>query len=140
MNILKNSQGGKILPNYLDNKQGRWFRMLYFGLVALMILALIVVGLSIWNNIYLKSRSTLAPHANTLAERMSRFLTFEQEVLLSTADQFNMADVLSSKARESIANLARVSKQMVAIAVLDKDSNVLISNGDNPDEDWTRLF
>ena len=140
MNILKNSQGGKILPNYLDNKQGRWFRMLYFGLVALMILALIVVGLSIWNNIYLKSRSTLAPHANTLAERMSRFLTFEQEVLLSTADQFNMADVLSSKARESIANLARVSKQMVAIAVLDKDSNVLISNGDNPDEDWSRLF
>ncbi|NQZ31097.1 MAG: EAL domain-containing protein [Oceanospirillaceae bacterium] len=140
MNNNETSQGNKLLPNYLNNKKGRWFRVLYFGLVALMILALIVVGLSIWNNIYIKSRSTLAPHANSLTEVMSRFLTFEEDVLLSTAEQFDITRAHSVKAKETLDNLIRVSKYIKAVAVLDSNSNVLISHGHYEGEDWGRLF
>jgi|GEM_PF-1179127 len=139
-----NNQGqpktNRLLPNYLENKKGRWFRVLYFGLVALMLLSLIVVGLSIWNSIYIKSKNTLTPHASSLTEVVSRFLTFQEEVLLSTSEQLDLSQLDVASTKESIENLFRVSKQMKAVAVLDNDNNVLMSIGADVKEDWGRLF
>ncbi|MEH6445637.1 MAG: EAL domain-containing protein [Oceanospirillaceae bacterium] len=104
-----------------------------------MILALIIVGLSIWNSVYLKSRSDLSPHANSLTEAMSRFLTFQDEVLLTTAEKFDMTSVTSLHSQGVISELFRVSKQMKAVAILDVDNKVVISEGGYEGE-WVRLF
>jgi diguanylate cyclase (GGDEF)-like protein len=140
MNNQGQSKTNRLLPNYLENKKGRWFRVLYFGLVALMLLSLIVVGLSIWNSIYIKSKNTLTPHASSLTEVVARFLTFQEEVLLSSAEQLDLSQLDVDSTKESIENLFRVSKQMKAVAVLDNDSNVLMSIGADVKEDWGRLF
>jgi PAS domain-containing protein len=140
MSKLANFKSNSFLPNYKGDKKGRWFRILYFGLVALMILTLIVVGLIIWNNISLTSRSTLSPHANSLTEVMSRFLIFQEEVLLSTAETFDVTKLDSSSTREVIENLSRVSKQMKAVAVLDSTSHVLLSDGSYQGGNWGEFF
>ncbi len=134
------SKSTKLLPNYLGGKKGRWFRLLYIGFVSLMIMALIVVGLSIWNSIYLKSRSVLSPHASSLTEVMSRFLIFQEEVLLSTAEKIDINNAKSAKAQNIIEDLFRVSKQMKAVAVLDHDNKILISDGVYDGGDWGGLF
>jgi len=140
MNNQGQTDKSRLLPNYIGSKKGRWFRGLYIGLVALMLLSLLVVGLSIWNSIYLKSKSTLSPHTTSLTEIVSRFLTFQEEVLLTSSEQLDLAKIDSASARAYIENLSRVSKQMKAVAVLDKYNNVLISFGANESEDWSRLF
>ncbi len=140
MKLIEVSQPSRLLPSYFGNRKGRWFRLMYFGLVALMVLALIVVGLSIWNSIYIKSRSALSPHASSLTEEMSRFLTFQEEVLLTTAEKFDMSTANTLFAQNTIAEFSRVSKQMKAVAILDKENNVVISEGIYDGGDWVRLF
>ena len=134
------AQANKMLPKNPGNKKGGWFRALYIGLVTVMLSALIIAGFSIWNSLYIESRNTLAPQSLSLTESMSRFLSFQEEVLLTTAEKLDIDNIDSNASLEVIRHLAAVSKQLKAVAILDRENQVIISDGVYSGRDWGHLF
>ena len=130
------AQANRMLPNDFGNKKGGWFRALYIGLVCVMLSALIIAGFSIWNSLYVESRKTLAPQSVSLTESMSRFLRFQEEVLLTTADKIDIDNIDSAASLEVIQHLSSVSKQMKAVAILDRQNKVIVSAGIYKGRDW----
>jgi diguanylate cyclase (GGDEF)-like protein len=140
MSLIETPESEKTSPKYLGKKKGRWFRLLSLALIGLMMLALIVVGVGVWNSIELKSKATLPPHAESLSQIMSRFLVFQEQVLTDTVEKIDLNTVNSRLSQGTITELSRVSKQMKAVAVLDKDNNVIVSEGLFDQGDWSPLF
>ena len=140
MSLIEQPDPNKVLPKIFKNKKGSWFRLLYLGLIMFMVAAITVVGISIWNNIHIKSQATLIPHAKSLADIMSRFLIFQEEVLLATAEKIDLNTINTRLAQATITELSRVSKQMKAVAILDKDNNAIVNEGLFEGGNWGPLF
>ncbi|OUS31959.1 hypothetical protein A9R01_11450 ['Osedax' symbiont bacterium Rs2_46_30_T18] len=140
MKNLAVAQANKMLPNNPGNKKGGWFQALYIGLVSVMLAALIIAGFSIWNSLYVESRDTLAPQSLSLTESMSRFLSFQEEVLLTTAEKIDIDNINSDVSLEVIRHLSSISKQMKAVAILDKENKVIVYDGIYSGRDWGHLF
>lgn len=140
MKSIETAALNKPFSSYLGGRKGRWFRLLHIALLGLLSVVLIVVGISVWNNIYTTSKNTITPRVNSLSEVMTRFLTFQEEVLLTTAENLDVEIANTLYAQNTIAEFKRVSKQVKAVAILDEFQDVIISEGIYDGNDWQRLF
>ncbi|MGB1239534.1 MAG: diguanylate cyclase domain-containing protein, partial [Pseudomonadales bacterium] len=130
----------EVLPDQAGNKKGRWFRSLYLGLLILMVSALLVVGFSVWSNIYQQVNAELTPKTRSLADIMSRFLASQEETLVTIAEGFEIDNVKSKAAQDVLFNMTAATRQMKAVAILDTDNAILIASGEYQTGDWARLF
>jgi len=129
-----------ILFKKIENQKNKWLRTLYIIIFCLMLIAVVIVTAGIKSEINEQTKQVALKNVSSLTNTMLEFLSFNENILLSTAQRLSQYNNENLQQPTSISGLSQLSKQIKSVAILDLDFQAIVSSGEYYKNDWQGLF
>jgi diguanylate cyclase (GGDEF)-like protein len=129
-----------LLFKHRENKKNKWLKTLYVVVFCFMLMAIVIVTAGIRSEINEQSKQIAIKNVNSLTDTMLEFLSFNENILLSTAQRLSRNNHENLHQPASISGISQLSKQIKSVAILDLDYQVVVASGEYYADDWRGLF
>lgn len=129
-----------LLFKHREKQKNKWLRTLYVLVFCCMLVAIVIVAAGIRSEISEQSKQAAIKSVNSLTDTMLEFLSFNENILLSTAQRLARSKNENLHQPSSISGISQLSKQIKSVAILDLDYQAIVSSGEFYADNWRGLF